>query len=77
MHFFRTLVTCKIYNSHGLHTIQEKRPAKASQKSLLCIGPIAVEIPQHPGALRSISAQFSKRFQTHFTEFDDYCRSKR
>ena len=70
-------MTCKVTKSHALHTKMSKPTCKSSERSLLAIGPISIEIPQHPGALRNIMAQFTARLQTHYMEFDGYRFSRR
>ena len=66
----------QVTKSHALHTTMMNPLSKFTQRSLFAIGPIHVQIPQHPGALRNIIAQFTARLQTHYMEFDGYRVSK-
>ena len=70
-------MTCKIYKTNGIYNELKCNSIKSKLKTLLTIGPIAVEIPQHPGTLRFVSTRFTKKLHKYFSEFEDYRMSIR
>lgn len=43
----------------------------------IVIGAVDVNVPQHPGIIRTIATRFSKRLEKHFIEIDHYRTSKK
>ncbi|XP_065669615.1 bridge-like lipid transfer protein family member 1 isoform X3 [Hydra vulgaris] len=73
----RVLMTWKIYKTNGIYNEIKCENAKSKLKTLLNVGPIAVEIPQHPGTILFVSNHFNKKLHKYFTEFERYKMSIR
>eukprot|EP00794_Sanderia_malayensis_P007184 gene7184-7990_t len=73
----QTIATCKISRSHALFSSKQLSQAKVAKRTYAEIGAVVVDIPQHPGILRTVTARFTKRLEKHFIEIDNYRKSKR
>ena len=73
----RTIASCRINRSHILLSSKPLVEMKTTQRVHAVIGAIDVNVPQHPGILRTITTRFSKRLEKHFIEIDHYRTSKR
>ena len=73
----RTIANCRINRSHILLSSKPLMEMKTTQRMHVIIGTIDVNVPQHPGILRTIITRFSKRLEKHFIEINHYRTSKR